>query len=302
MTQFLDENNLLEESQHGYRGGRSTLTQLLKQHDLLVQKLARGKNINVTFLDYSKAFNLVDHSLLLRKIKEKSFRGELLLWLQAFLSNRKQCVRVGQTLSTEVKLHSGVPQDSVLRPLIFLIFIADFEENLDDATATVLKYVYNSKVITIYEWANHNNMKWNQKKFQILRLGNNDYLKDRTDYFAPDGVKVIEWKQAVKDIGVMVDEGLSYNSHCLKAAMKVVQKLGWVRRNFYNRTVPFFRAIWTSLLQPHMDYGSMLTAPFTKCEKPAAEKPLRIHTKMATGCSNLDYWEILTNFPLLSIE
>ena len=105
MTTFLDENNLLEDSQHGSRGGRSTLTQLLKQHDLLVEKLARGQNVDVTFLDFSKAFDLVDHSLLLKKIKEKGFRGKLLSWLQAFLSNRKQCVRVGQNISTEARLH-----------------------------------------------------------------------------------------------------------------------------------------------------------------------------------------------------
>ena len=78
MTTFLDENNLLEDSQHGSRGGRSTLTQLLKQYDLLVEKLARGQNVDVTFLDFSKAFDLVDHSLLLKKIKEKGFQGKLL--------------------------------------------------------------------------------------------------------------------------------------------------------------------------------------------------------------------------------
>ena len=90
MTKFLDDNKLLEDSQHGSRSGHSTITQLLRQNYLLVEKLAQGKNVEVTFIDFSKAFDFVDHSLLLRKVKLKGFRGKLLLWLQEFLVNRKQ--------------------------------------------------------------------------------------------------------------------------------------------------------------------------------------------------------------------
>ena len=132
--------------------------------------------MDVTFLDFSKAFDLVDHSLLLRKVKEKGIRGRLLLWIREFLSSRKQCVRIGQSISRKADLHSGVPQGSVLGPLLFLIFIADLEDNLEDAASTVLKYVDDSKMITeidcednisrsqeslnrIYEWAYVNNMK-----------------------------------------------------------------------------------------------------------------------------------------------
>ena len=155
----------------------------------------------------------------------------------------------------------------------------------------MLKYVDDSKVIsetinvddvdrnqrtlnTIYEWAITNNMRWNQTKFQQLRLGNNNEIKNCTNYLAPDGVKEIERKNVVKDLGVMVDESLTYKVHRQKAAKKVVQKLGWVRRTFATRTIPFLKTIWTSLLQPTLDYGSVLTAPYLKCERKAFEKPL----------------------------
>ena len=152
--------------------------------------LSEGKNVDILYLDFSKAFDLVDHSILLRKLKEKGITGNLLHWIQNFLGNRKQCVRIENTLSREAPLHSGVPQGSVLGPLLFLVYISDLDKNLKDASIGVLKYVDDSKLICevteeddvfenqnsindIYEWADTNNMQWNQLKFQLLRLGNN---------------------------------------------------------------------------------------------------------------------------------
>ena len=85
MTVFLVSNNLIEESQYGSRCGRGTLSQIIKQHDLFVENMAKGKNIDITYLEFSKAFNLVNHLLLLRKMNMKGFRGNLLMWMRNFL-------------------------------------------------------------------------------------------------------------------------------------------------------------------------------------------------------------------------
>ena len=175
---YLSVNKLIEEEQHGSREGRGTLTQLLQQHDEITQKLMNGDQCNVVYLDFSKAFDLVDHGVLLKKMVMKGICGNLLAWILEFLDERKQRVRVNNSLSMEAPLRSGVPQGSVMGPLLFLIFISDLGENINDSVCRILKYVDDSKVIAsansedegqvlqdnldvIYQWATKNNMNWN---------------------------------------------------------------------------------------------------------------------------------------------
>ena len=100
----------------------------------------------------------------------------------------------------------------------------------------------------------------------------------------------------------MVDDQLSYNQHRQKAIKKTVQKLGMVKRTFANRTIPFLKVIWNSILQPHQDYGSILTAPYQKCERKASEHPLRVLTKLPSECKKCHYWDRLQKFRLYSNE
>ena len=133
----------------------------------------------------------------------------------------------------------------------------------------------------VYEWVHINNMRWNNNKFQMLRLGKRDDLKQDTIYFLPGMDGIIEVEECVKDLGIQVDHNLTYKTHRQKALTKVVKKLGWIRRTFSTRTTSFLKTIWNSLLQPNLDYGSVLVAPHTKGEKLAQEKPLRTLTKMS---------------------
>ena len=110
MTEFLVSHNLIEDSQHCSRNGRGTLTQLIRQHDLLIEKLAEGKSMDLVYLDFSKAFDLVDHSILLHKLRGKGFCGNLLRWICEFLTHRNQKVRIKGTLSESAPLLSSVPQ------------------------------------------------------------------------------------------------------------------------------------------------------------------------------------------------
>ena len=125
-------------------------------------------------------------------------------------------------------------------------------------------------------------MRWNHLKFQVLRLGQNNDLKEDTLLFSPDYTDVIERKEAIKDLGIYIDQNLDFKVQRQKALAKTWQKLGWVKRTFSTRTVPFLKTIWNSLIQPHIDYGSIIWAPVSnKGDRLASEKPLKTLTKMA---------------------
>ena len=168
-----------------------------------MEKLARNVNVKLLYLDFNKAFDLVDFSILLRKLKVKGIDGKLLIWIQ------REGVRVGDTLSDPVKLVSGVPQGSVLGQLLFLVYISYLGYDLEGSVHKILKYADDSKVIGqvssmedveelqsclkgIYSCTQKNNMKSNDLKFQLPRMGKDEDLKENSVIFSPDWDEVIE--------------------------------------------------------------------------------------------------------------
>ena len=183
LVSYLERNKLMDETQHGSRAGRSTLSQLLEHQDAILKELEQGNNVDTVYLDFSKAFDKCDHGILLHKIKKLNIKGKLGRWLQNFLEDRKQAVIVDRVKSTWSEIISGIPQGSVLGPILFLIYISDIGDGLNVKT---LVYVDDTKVKQkvnteedieelqeelkkLDKWANENNMKFNGKKFQVVR-------------------------------------------------------------------------------------------------------------------------------------
>ena len=139
---YLNVKGLMDKSQHGSRSGRSTLSQLLLHHDKLLEALKNGDNIDAIYLNFAKVFDQVDHILLMRKLKQMGLKGRLGMWIQNFLKNRTQQVLIEGKLSSSFTLISGIPQGSVLGPILFLIFISDITEGL---SSDVFIYVDDTK-------------------------------------------------------------------------------------------------------------------------------------------------------------
>nr|VZI18958.1 unnamed protein product [Spirometra erinaceieuropaei] len=131
LMRFLEQNHLLCDAQHGFRRGRSCLTNLLYCLEQWTRAIDEGNVVHVAYIDFKKAFDSVPHQRLLHKLSRIGVRGKLLKWIENFLVGRSQTVRLGGQHSAEVTVTSGIPQGSVLGPILFLIYIDDCIHGLD---------------------------------------------------------------------------------------------------------------------------------------------------------------------------
>ena len=314
LVSHLERNKLMDDTQHGSRSGRSTLSQLLEHQDEILKELEEGNNVDAVYLDFSKAFDKCDHGILLHKIKKLRIKGKLGRWLQNFLQDRKQVVLVDRVKSNWSEIVSGIPQGSVLGPILFLIYISDIGEGL---TAQTLTYVDDTKIKQkvnteedvenlqkelekLDKWAKSNNMNFNGKKFQVVRYGTNEELKNNTEYFSGSYDEIIERFESVRDLGVQLSDDASFNLQIDKVCKKARQKSGWVFRTFYCRRPDFLKQMFKSLVQPHIDYCSQLWMPPEGANMEKIEKVLRDFSRRVPGIRDLCYWERLKTMEMNS--
>merc|ERR1712175_17942 len=130
LLKHLQENDLIKQNQHGFVSRRSTQTQMLQHYSDLFEALLDDTRIDTIYLDFAKAFDKVNHHILIKKILKHKIKGKLIEWIKNFLYNRKYCVVANGAISDKHKVISGVPQGTVLSSLFFIIMIADIDDNL----------------------------------------------------------------------------------------------------------------------------------------------------------------------------
>ena len=164
---------------------QSCLTNLLESLDIITEALNRGFAIDVAFLDFSKAFDMVSHFGLLAELSAVGFKSDIVKWIEAFITDRRQRVVMGDSSSTWHKVLSGVPQGSILGPLFFIIYINDMPDSLlhycklfadDSKLIAIIRNSLDTKSLQddlnkLTAWAGDWSMKLNSEKCQIMHLG-----------------------------------------------------------------------------------------------------------------------------------
>ena len=205
---------------------------------------------------------------------------------------------------------------TVLGPVLFLILINDIDANIDsiislfaDDTRIARKVENEADVESLqadleklYEWQVQNNMLFNGNKFEVLRYGKNKILKESTSYLTPNCEEIIEEKESLRDLGIIMSNDGSFSSHVEFVCSKVKQKSGWILRTFQSRKTYFLKFMWKTLVQGHVDYCSQLYFPCKSSDMEKLENLQRLFTKRIPEVRNLNYWQRLSKLKMYSQE
>ena len=316
IIQYLEVNNAFPDSQHGFRPGRSTVSQLVEQYENILDALAKKHNIDIIMLDYAKAFDTINHSILLHKLKKFGISGKVGKWIANFLLNRNQKVAINGFQSKPSQVISGVPQGTILGPVLFLVYIADITDNI--TKSKVSSYADDSKVSKeikteqdgkdlqedtnkLYKWTSNNLMEFNTTKFEVLKIGPNSDLKKNIKYSNPIGEEIPE-TDVTKDLGVYFNSSGDFSDHIKIKVSKAKQIAGYIMRTFLSRKPEILLILLRSLVLPIIDYSSIIWNPHTFQDIATLESVQRNYTSKLEGMSDMNYYQRLKSLKLYSSE
>ena len=313
ITAHLDRNKLIRHSQHGFTRGRSCSTNLLEFLEKATKAVDEGKSLDVIFLDFAKAFDKVPRERLLKKVHAHGIRGRVWTWISAWLTGRTQRVVLNGEFSTWIEVLSGVPQGSVLGPLLFLIFINDIDLVVEQIEM-IKKFADDTKVghfITTAEdrdklqealrdlstWADTWGMAFNAKKCKVMHIGS----KNPRYRYEMEGEELSVTEEE-RDIGVTISSSLKPSAHCSKAARTAQAVLGQIARAFHYRDRHVFVRLYVQYVRPHLEFCTPVWAPWTEGDKSALEKVQKKAIGMVSGLSGRDYETRLKELGLQTLE
>jgi len=244
MTEHLSEYNVINNSQHGFTKGRACLTNLLEFLEEVYEKLDEGRAVDMIYLDLAKAFYKVPHIRLAKKMEACGFGGNLLRWIENWLKDRRQRVGIRGAFSEWIDVISGVPQWSVLEPLLFRIFINDIDTGIlskiskfaddtklcKDVVTEEDAFIIREDLRRLYEWAKDWQMLFNVGKCSAMHMG-----KGNKKFKYNIGGVTLRASEEERDLGVIMHCSAKPSRQCVEAAKRANRILGMIKRTIVSR-------------------------------------------------------------------
>ena len=308
VMQFFMHHKLFSCCQYGFINGRSTMLQLLKIMDEWTSSLEAGGQIDVIYTDYEKAFDKVPHKRLLSKLCSYGLPVELIKWIEAFLCSRTQRVRINGAFSEKKPVLSGIPQGSVLGPLLFIIFINDLPGVCEELSRIFL-FADDSKLYkhittegdylslkqscqNMFNWSEQWLMRLNTAKCKVLTITKNSNNIHFYDYGFTSCENVfisLDHVDNMKDLGIIVDSELNFLCHIKEKVNKAYQMLGIINRNFRDVDKSTFLLLYLSLVRSQLEYCNSVWNPYKVGSIALIERVQKRATKMISSCKKLSY-------------
>lgn len=286
---FLEKNDLLCLFQHGFRSGLSTVTQLIETVHDLCEAIDECKQVDVVCIDFAKAFDKVPHHKLLYKLRRLGISAAIVSWIEGYLRNRFQSVRIGTSVSEKCEVLSGVPQGSVLGPLLFLLYINDIPAIVNPPVKIKLfaddcliysrvlcandQTKLNKSLQALDLWCQRWGMEINYKKTTYTHVTRKrDVLKFEYNI----GKYALTEVQSFRYLGVTVAHNLDWRIHVDNTYSKVYQKLCFLRRKLTNATKELKLVAYKTFIRPVLEYANVVWSPHKKGLKKKVEKIQRL--------------------------
>lgn len=279
MIAYLEEFNILNPFQSGFKKGHSTQTALLKVTSD-IRKAIDSRELTILVLyDFSNAFPSVNHKLLLAKLRWYGFSRSAINWFSSYLTGRSQKVVFNDAVSDVLAILLGVPQGSILGPLLFSLYINDintvfrnsnfhlYADDLENyksfpwvGISTAVTHI-NNEAITLNKYALGHNLKINAAKTQAILIGNSKILEKVGPHPPPvvvNGV-LIPYTNEVVNLGVIIDKHLTWEPHIIKSCKKAVGAIQQLRRHKELLPTTIRKRLVQALVLPCLDYGCIIT-------------------------------------------
>ena len=313
LIKFLNDHNLICKHQHGFLKKHSTITNLLESVNDWTLSLSNKKSVAIAYIDFTRAFDSVSHPKLLHKLESYGIHGNLLFWILSFLTERRQSVKVGSSFSKFCPVSSGIPQGSVIGPLLFNLFINDITDQLDNTTTSKI-FADDIKIYTefdiisstnslqnhldlIHKWSTSWQLPISHSKCNMLFLGRH---KPTTAFnISNSPLNVSEF---IVDLGVTIDPELKFSNHIIGIVTRAKQRAALIHRCFLSRKICIIVRAFKTYVRPLVEYAPQIWSPYLSSLISLIEGVQRSFTKRLQGLTDLSYSERLVKLKLQSLE